>query len=248
MEFKTGLVSVSFRSLSPEEIIDLCVSSGLKYVEWGSDVHAPASDRARLCRIADLQKQSGIVCSSYGTYFRIGTDPVEKIEEYIYAAKCLGTEVLRLWCGDRSSAEYSPEEKEALAEDCAALAAIAKKRGVVICLECHRGTFTDEKDAALWLMERVNSPAFKMYWQPEVIHSFEENLAYALALKDWVVNVHVFNWDTAGRYPLIGAAEKWRKYLSVFSGEEHLLLEFMPDDRPESLATEAKSLFEIITG
>ena len=30
---KKGLVSISFRKLSPEEIVELCVKTGLKYIE-----------------------------------------------------------------------------------------------------------------------------------------------------------------------------------------------------------------------
>ena len=36
-----GLVSVTFRKLSPEEIVQLVVSSGLKGIEWGGDIHLP---------------------------------------------------------------------------------------------------------------------------------------------------------------------------------------------------------------
>ena len=41
-----GLVSVTFRQLSPEDIIDITYASGLKAVEWGSDVHLPAGKGA----------------------------------------------------------------------------------------------------------------------------------------------------------------------------------------------------------
>ena len=38
----------------------------------------------------------------------------------------------------------------------------------------------------------------------------------------------------------------WQKYLGCFDKPKKLLLEFMPDDRIESLEEEAKALFEII--
>ena len=246
MNFKTGLVSVSFRELSPEEIVDLVCAVGLKYIEWGSDVHAPQNDGERLSRIAAMQKERGVECCSYGTYFRVGVNAPVEIEEYIAAAKLLGTRVCRIWCGNKSSLEYSEEERMELLQDCRTLAEIAEKQGAVLCLECHRGTFTDEADWALWLMENVGSPCFKMYWQPEVIHSFEENTEYAKLLSDRVVNIHVFNWDKNGQYPLKDAVGVWKKYLENFSGEQHLLLEFMPDGRSESLKTENAALIEIM--
>ena len=39
--YHAGLVSISFRENSPEEIVKACVAAGLRYIEWGSDVHAP---------------------------------------------------------------------------------------------------------------------------------------------------------------------------------------------------------------
>ena len=98
----TGLVSISFRGLSPEEIAQEMVKCGLKYVEWGSDIHAPCTDTGRLEQIAALQKQYGITCCSYGTYFRLGFTPNEELPDYIRAAKLLGTKTLRLWAGKKS--------------------------------------------------------------------------------------------------------------------------------------------------
>ena len=46
-----GRASVSFRELSPEEIAQEKVECGLKYVEWGSNSHAPCADSARLEQI-----------------------------------------------------------------------------------------------------------------------------------------------------------------------------------------------------
>ena len=95
--FNTGLVSISFRSLSPEQIVDYMLEAGLRYVEWGSDVHAKKDDIESLNKIAALQQEKGIICSSYGTYFRLCVTPIEELPKYIHAAKTLGTNILRLW-------------------------------------------------------------------------------------------------------------------------------------------------------
>ena len=47
---KIGLVSVSFRGLAPEAIIDLAAECGLGGVEWGGDVHVPCGDLRRAVR------------------------------------------------------------------------------------------------------------------------------------------------------------------------------------------------------
>lgn len=245
---KTGLVSISFRSLTPEQILAAVQAAGLGWIEWGSDVHAPCTDTARLEEIAKLQAAANIRCASYGTYFRIGVTPAQELGGYIRAAKILGTNILRLWCGDKGSDLYTPEQREALYDECRVLAAMAEKEGVTLCMECHNNTMTDRAEAAFALMQAVNSPAFRMYYQPNQFRTVEENITYAKRLAPYTDHIHVFNWESVNRYPLGEAVALWRQYLDCFSGEHTLLLEFMPDDRVESLPAEAKALFEIIGG
>ena len=245
MNNKLGLVSVSFRQLTALEIIKLMKAEGITLVEWGSDVHAPKDDIEKLEQIAELQKEYGIKCSSYGTYFRVGTTPIEELESYIKAAKILGADVLRIWCGDKDSEEYSEEEKQRLFDECEKLSAIAEQNGVTLCLECHGWTYTNRLSSALEIMEAVNSDSFKMYWQPNQFRTYEENLIYAEKIAKYTVNIHVFNWDGEDKLPLTYAKAKWQKYLKKFSGSENLLLEFMPDGKPESLSAEYAALKEI---
>ena len=41
MSFYPGLVSISFRRYSVDDILDACQKAGLTCIEWGSDVHVP---------------------------------------------------------------------------------------------------------------------------------------------------------------------------------------------------------------
>ena len=52
-----GLVSISFRNLSVDEILAAVKQAGLSCVEWGSDVHAPCMDTEKLEYIAKHQQQ-----------------------------------------------------------------------------------------------------------------------------------------------------------------------------------------------
>ena len=237
---------MSFRSLSAEQIMEGAKKAGLDVIEWGSDVHAPWGDQDRLLEIVKLQEESGIKCCSYGTYFRIGVTPVAELDGYIHAAKTLGTNILRLWCGNKNSEEYTEEEKTAFFAQCKAVADIAQQQGVVLCMECHNGTYTNAKEAALELMYAVNSDHFRMYWQPNQHRTDEENLAYAKALSKFTENLHVFNWRGSEKFPLCGATKLWKEYLSCFDGDRALLLEFMPDGKIETLAREADALREIV--
>lgn len=241
-KYTLGLVSVSFRQHSPEEIIKAVKQTGLTCIEWGSDIHAPCGDTKRLNEIAALQKEYGIFCCSYGTYFRLGQTPLAELTDYISAAKILGTRILRLWCGVKSGADMTEDEKNALYAECRKAAEIAEQNDVILCMECHNGTLTQLPEDASALMQTVGSPNFRMYWQPFQWLDTEGSLACARTVAPYAEHIHVFNWHGEERFPLAEAAEDWRRYLAEFSSPRTLLLEFMPDDRIETLAAEVGAM------
>lgn len=49
-----GLVSITFRKLSPGEIVELVATAGLVGIEWGGDVHVPHGDFARAAEVRKL--------------------------------------------------------------------------------------------------------------------------------------------------------------------------------------------------
>ena len=246
MSYNLGLVSISFRGNSPEEILAAMKKAGLTHVEWGSDVHAPKDDEANLDHIVRLQKEHGITCSSYGTYFRLGITPIEELEAYFDAAKRLGTNIVRLWCGDKDSQKYTDDEKAELFAHCKAAAEMAEKHGIKVCMECHNGTYTNVKEAALELMMAVNSSHFGMYWQPNQYRTQDENVNYATLLEKYTEHLHVFNWEGNNKYPLEGSIDLWKRYLNCIGKNKTLLLEFMPDNNIESLGIETESLKKIV--
>ena len=240
--FKTGVVSVSFRALSVDEVIKNTKEAGLLAIEWGSDVHAPYTDLERINYIAKAQAEAGLYCSSYGTYFKLGEHDTEELRGYIAAAKILGTNILRLWCGNKNYSDMTEEEHAHVISEAKKAAKIAEELGAVLCMECHNNSFTDTLEGALYLMKSVNSEAFRMFWQPAIKQSVEKNVEYASAIAPYTYNVHVFYYEDGVKHPLADGVPSWRKYLACFSGKENLLLEFMPDNRPEALAQEAKTL------
>jgi len=242
---KLGLCSISFRKKTVEEIVKAVSEAGLEYIEWGSDVHAPCKDLETIEKIVSLQNQYGVKCSSYGTYFFLERDNLDELYDYIKAAKMLGTDTLRLWCGTKASAEYTPEERQVVYNICKEADKIAKKENVRFCMECHSNTFTDTMESSLELMKAIDSPNFLMYWQPSGLGEFELSLNYAKSIAPYTANIHVFYWINAIRHSLHEAIEIWRKYLAEFSGEKTLLLEYIPDDKLENVAIEAEALRKI---
>ena len=99
--------------------------------------------------------------------------------------------------------------------------------------------------AAYELMQAVNSPHFKMYWQPNQYKSEQKNIDYAKIVSPYTMHLHVFHWKGNDKFPLGEAIEMWRRYLSCFTGDRTLLLEFMPDGTLESLPRETLALKEI---
>ena len=245
-KYNLGLVSVSFRQHSPKEILEVTRAVGLSCIEWGSDVHAPCRDIERLREIAALQKEYGIFCSSYGTYFRLGETPIEELEAYIQASRILGTNILRLWCGVKSGKDMTNEEQDALLDVCGTAAKVAEANGVILCLECHKKTFTEDPDDAIHLMETINSPNFRMYWQPFQWQSAEQNIENAKKIAPFAEHIHVFNWKGSEKLPLADAVGEWQEYIKVFSTPRTLLLEFMPNGTVEELAAETAALRAII--
>lgn len=244
--FHSGLVSISFRNHSPEEILSYAATSGLAFIEWGSDLHAPYHDIGKLQQIRHLQELYQVSCCSYGTYFRLGHTAIEELPLYIKAAKILGTNVLRLWAGRKKAADCTDEERDFLFAQCRLAAEIAEEHGVILCLECHRRSYTETKEGALEIMQAVNSPYFKMYWQPNPDLTCSENSEYISLLNPYISHIHVFHWTPEERLSLSEGFDDWKIYLSSLSGDHALLLEFMPDDCIDSLGNETKALHRMI--
>ncbi len=240
--FDLGICSVSFRSLSAEEVIRAVAAAGLSVIEWGSDVHAPCTDKKRLKEIAEAQKAAGLRCSSYGTYFKVGENSPEELRDYIAAAKILGTNMLRIWCGKKDYEELGGQERDFIISECLACAKIAEEEGAVLSAECHPRSFTNSADGALALMNGVSSPAFRMYWQDNSRATFDVNYDYAERISDYVTNIHVSYYEDGKQSNLDMGIARWKKYLSCFKPEGALLLEFVPGGTPEVLPREAKGL------
>ena len=243
--FRTGLVSISFRQYTPLEIIQAAAAANLQEIEWGGDVHLPPGDPATAHEVAMLTADGGLKTAAYGSYYRLCSSPADEFKRILEAAEILGAPVIRIWGGTKGSALVDDRAFDALVADGRRIADMAQKSGRVLSLECHCDTITDNYCAALRFLQAVDSPAMTMYWQPNQFKSAAYNLEAAAALRPYVTNLHVFHWDAQRRYPLRDGADIWEQYLRIFSGDQSdhsLLLEFMHDDRLETLHQTADTL------
>ena len=114
-------------------------------------------------------------------------------------------------------------------------------------------TLSDDYKDTLRFLDEVNKDNLRLNWQPNHAKSFEYNLEALKALRPYVNNVHVFNWNEKGeKFPLGDekGVKEWTEYIKVLNDENAenrvFLLEFMPDGELTSLPNEASSLKKII--
>ena len=242
--YQTGLVSISFRRHTVPEILTACAACGLQAIEWGGDVHVPAGDVPRAQEVLEQTRAAGLSAYSYGSYLRLGAVDEEEVARVAASAGALGTRVVRVWGGVKGSAELTTEEYRALVT--AARRACHAMPERTLALECHMNTVTDDCDAALRFLQDVGEENLAMYWQPHQFKGEGYNLRAARLLAPYVKNVHVFHWRGRERLPLAEEAERWRRYADILGDKVPYMLEFMPDDRLETLAQEANALREIL--
>ena len=244
-----GLVSITYRKLTPEQIIPLVKEAGLTAIEWGSDVHVPQTDLDNARRVGEMTRDAGLAVSSYGSYFRLGTG--QDFIPYLNAACALGAPVIRIWAGTKDSSLMDEATFAALAAEAKSVSRMAAERGITIAFEYHHGTLTDTATSALALVKAVDEPNCRLYWQPEFAKPQALILSDLELVAPYVDLCHVFTWNPDhSRRPLGDGTEVWREYLTRVPAWEDkpLLLEFVPEDDPTLLAREAEALRTIISG
>jgi sugar phosphate isomerase/epimerase len=249
-----GLVSITFRSLAPEEIIRLMGQAGVQAVEWGGDVHVPAGEVQRAREVGRWTREAGLMVSAYGSYYRLGGDGGNKtapFESVLASAAGLGAPTIRVWAGRKGSADHSPEERRAVIDDAFRVADMAAHAGITICLEYHQGTLTDTRDSARSLLGELAHPNIEFLWQPsngEPVEACAERLVEVLPR---LRNVHVFHWwpTARERHPLVDGEAQWRTYIDIVreSGRAaDFLLEFVANDSPGQFLADASTLRRLL--
>ena len=249
--FKTGIVSVTFRKKSIDEIIALAASCGQDAIEVGSDVHAPRENLAECRRIAALAAENGIAIASYGSYYKLGQEgnSADLFAEYLTATKALGAPNIRIWGGIKGSEGTSADERAAWVAEAVRCAEAAAHEGITMSFEYHGGTLTDTAESALRFMQEIGHPNAYLYWQPNQYKDEAFNCAALTAVLPYVKNVHVFAWDAKGgslvRFPLSVHEYAWKQYLDILASDgkpRNLLMEFVREDSAAQFVEDANTL------
>lgn len=248
MKNQAGLVSVSFRKNTVEEVVKAAAAAGLTAIEWGGDIHVPHGDLAAAKKAAVLCEEAGIAIPEYGSYYIIGKSEPGDFEKVVATARALGTDMIRVWPGMMlKTAELTQEGYAAMVADAQRICDAAPE--FRIALECHPMSLTEDYRMALKFLEDVGRENLKMFWQPCQYHDLAYNLEAIQALLPYIQSVHVFNWTAnkdnpmPNRFPLAQGEESWRAYLELLGAKElSYMLEFMPDDSIDTLPREAAVL------
>ncbi len=246
-----GVCSISFRDKSAEEIIVAAKMAGLDGIEWGSDVHVMPNDPDRAKQIREKMDAAGLITLSYGTYFGIEEMEQDSLDGYLDTADILGTDTLRIWPPKGNREQISQQRYDAFVAFAGKIALQAKKKNKILCLERHPDMLTEHATEALQFVQDVGMDNLRMYWQPVQFADLQTNLESAKILAEQVERIHVFHWIGMDRYPLADGAAPWQRYASVLKQRKNkpgvYLLEFMHDDRLESLSEAAASLKQILS-
>ncbi|CAN5383815.1 TIM barrel protein [soil metagenome] len=248
--FLPGLVSITFRRLTPAEVIALASEAQLSGIEWGGDIHVPHGEIGTAREVARRTRDAGLAVAAYGSYYRVGAKAHDPFSQIVETAIALGTKIIRVWPGNVGSAEIEEAGRRAVIEDARRIADLAVAAGLTIACEWHGGTLTDTAASATSLFAAVDSPAFKTYWQPRTKMSSDVSLADIEAALPRLAGLHVFHWNeqTADRRPLAEGESVWRKYLDRAAAApggtagQYALLEFIADDDPAQFLADAATL------
>jgi 3-dehydroshikimate dehydratase len=246
--FMPGLVSITFRKLTPDEVIALCLKAGVGGIEWGGDVHCPHGDVEKAREVGQKTRDAGLVVAAYGSYYRLGGGGrnAPPFDDVLASAVALGAPTIRVWAGVQGSAECPPDVRALVVDDGLRVAELAAKRGITICLEYHANTLTDTSDSARLLMEELDHPNIEFLWQPSDGDSVALSAQRLLEVLPRLRNVHVFQWrPPLERRPLAEGEAAWVSYIDIIreSGRTvDFLLEFVVDDSPDHFIEDAATL------
>jgi 3-dehydroshikimate dehydratase len=253
--FIPGLVSITFRELSATQIVELCVESGLKAVEWGGDVHVPHGNISAATSVRRITEDAGLAVEAYGSYYHAAASEDEGLsfDSVAETALALGAPLVRVWAGKQGSEECG-DGRSAVVDDIKRIAEIAKSRNLRVGLEFHGGTLTDTNESAMRLLKEVDDPNVLPYWQPPNDKSIDCALEGLKSMADVVYGLHVFHWDYSSGHrdvrSLSDGVATWTQYLRAVAFRPDVvwaMMEFVKDGDEDQFRADAQALLAMIT-
>lgn len=247
----TGLVSVTFRKLSPQEIINLVVKAGLSGIEWGGDVHVAHGNIKQAREVYKMTADAGLKVSAYGSYYHVGCEEQTGISfgKVLNSALELKAPTIRVWAGNCGSREADEAWWAKVVDETNRISEMANDSGITISFEYHGNTLTDTGESALRLMKTVGRNNIASYWQPQVGLEFKQQIEELKQILPWLGNIHVFWRNMFERQPLADGIDTWKKYMELIrtaEGDRYCMIEFVRDDDLNQFLKDATALTQIV--
>ena len=241
-----GVVSATFKGRPVEEVIDIASAAGLSAIEWSENHHIPRGDLEYAEKAADLTRERGLKIAGYGSYYRLGQNM--DIRPSLETAVAMGTSNVRIWAGSKPSRELTDEERSGLLSELKDAVGLASQYGVVLNLEWHKNTLTDENQSGLDTLKAISSPNLRTLWQPTQALSFAERAEGLEMILPYLSYLHVYYWDETGRRPFSEGIEHWKTYFSKLDKQKeyYALLEFVLGDSIEQFNKDAEVLKDLL--
>ncbi len=161
---KIGFTSTSFRQIRDiEKIVKIASESGAECIEWGGDIHVKDIESAQKAK--KLCDDAGIIISSYGSYYRVGSKNADEWRNICEIANALGAASIRVWLGTEDSELTDENTYKILVEDGKSICSVAKEYNLTVCPECHDNTFNNNTDAFLKVRKDIGCNNFRTYFQ-----------------------------------------------------------------------------------
>ncbi len=250
---KTGLVSITFRQLSPQKIIEMVTRENLDSIEWGGDSHVPHGETETAHSVGKMTREAGLAVSAYGSYYRIGHSEQEGLsfENVLRSAVALKAPTIRVWAGRRESQSADEAYYELVASESRRIAEMAGEEGITVSYEYHAKTLTDTNESAQKLLAQVDHPNIRTLWQPPNNQTTEYCVEGLRGVLPFLTHLHVFHWiypkGERVRRPLAEGSQRWKTFLKEAAkaeGNRFASIEFVHDGEPESFPADAAALRE----
>lgn len=248
---KTGLASVTFRKLSAKDVLKLASAAKIDGIEWGGDLHVPPGDLENAREIGGMTVASGLQVIAYGSYYRLGVSEKEQaaFEAVLETAKALNAPVIRVWAGNKGSADTSAAERENMIHDCLRIAEAAEQYAIEIALEYHENTLTDTVLSAARLMRTLDHQHIYTYWQPLRHMQEAEKIDSLRSVLPWVKNIHVQQIKDNKIDAVAAGKEAIKAYLDIahFAHKDcYAIIEFVKNDSAAQFIEDAAVLKSLI--
>ncbi len=238
-----GMLSITFRQKSPEEIIELVKKSGLTAIEWGGDIHVLPGDVQTAEKVGKLTREAGLTVAAYGSYYKCSAEDCP-FDDVLASAAALGTKVIRVWAGNKNFEDATEQEREQVYSYLTYAVEQSSKLGITVATEMHINTLTNKLDGTLEMLKRV--PGLKTYWQQSSYDlTVDEECEVIKTLGDSVVNAHINYWIEYTQYPLSEIADRLEKYIPALEAHTNanaFMIEFVAGSSPEQFFDDANTL------